>query len=263
MPSVEVIDSNGRGVRLGAEVGRGGEGAVFRVASNDQQLAKIYHAPLSPDRAEKIQVMAAITANHPVIKLTAWPAELLSNKSGAPIGLLMPKVDGQDIHRLYSPKSRRSDFQRADWRFLIRAAANAARAFAAIHDVGCVIGDVNHGSILVAQDATVRLIDCDSFQVIARGRKFLCEVGVETFTPPELQGKSFKGVIRNENHDNFGLAVMVFLMLFMGRHPFSGRSSDLATCRSPVPLRSRGLPMVFAARIVSWRGHPARLLLRS
>jgi DNA-binding helix-hairpin-helix protein with protein kinase domain len=136
----------------------------------------------------------------------------------------MPRIIGRkDVHHLYSPKSRRQEFSRADWRFLIHASANIARAFAVIHNTGCVIGDVNQGGVLIAQDATVRLIDCDSFQLVSGGRKFLCEVGVETFTPPELQGRSFAGVVRTANHDNFGLAVMIFLMLFMGRHPFSGR----------------------------------------
>jgi DNA-binding helix-hairpin-helix protein with protein kinase domain len=31
--------------------------------------------------------------------------------------------------------------------------------------------------------------------------------------------------LRKENHDNFGLAVIVFQLLFMGRHPFAGRYS--------------------------------------
>ncbi|MGR7995820.1 hypothetical protein [Xanthobacter sp. ZOL 2024] len=135
----------------------------------------------------------------------------------------MPRVDGKkDIHQLYSPKSRANEFPGTDWRFLIRAAGNTARAFAAIHDAGCVIGDVNHGGVLVGLDATVKLIDCDSFQVTHAGNRYLCEVGVETFTPPELQGKSFSGLLRTPNHDNFGLAVMAFLLLFMGRHPFAG-----------------------------------------
>ncbi len=69
----------------------------------------------------------------------------------------------------------------------------------------------------------LRLIDCESFQWTANGKRFACEVGVETFTPPELQGKNFREVIRTINHDSFGLAVMVFLLLFMGRHPFAGR----------------------------------------
>ncbi len=220
----EVTDEKGQRIQLGPVLGQGGEGAVFEVASVAGAVAKIYHQPLSPDRADKIRIMAALR-NDQIASLTAWPAGLLLAKgNNAPIGLLMPKVAGRkDIHNLYSPKSRRAEFQRADWRFLIRASANTARAFGAVHAAGCVIGDVNHGGVLVGQDATVRLIDCDSFQVMSGSRRFLCEVGVETFTPPELQGKPFKGVVRTESHDNFGLAVMTFLMLFMGRHPFAGR----------------------------------------
>src|SRR5260370_42396912 len=38
-----------------------------------------------------------------------------------------------------------------------------------------------------------------------------------------LNLKTYKGVVRTPNHDNFGLAVVAFQMLFMARHPFSGR----------------------------------------
>ena len=47
--------------------------------------------------------------------------------------------------------------------------------------------------------------------------------GCRSSRPPELQDRTLTGVIRSENHDNFGLAVMIFLVLFMGRHPFAGR----------------------------------------
>jgi DNA-binding helix-hairpin-helix protein with protein kinase domain len=42
------------------------------------------------------------------------------------------------------------------------------------------------------------------------------------FTPPELQGKPFRGLHRIESHDRFGLAVLIFHLLFQGRHPFAG-----------------------------------------
>jgi len=71
--------------------------------------------------------------------------------------------------------------------------------------------------------ALIRLVDCDSFQIRAQGRTHLCEVGIAHFTPPELQSLPFRGVVRTENHDAFGLAVLCFHMLFMGRHPFAGR----------------------------------------
>lgn len=253
-PRADIFDGQSQPVRLGALLGEGGEGAVYELATDHNSAAKIYNSVLSEQKVEKIRLMVAMR-NPRLEKLSAWPQGLLTRRSGETIGLLMPKfVDRKDIHYLYSPKSRRTVFMRADWRFLLRAAANIARAFRVVHEAGCVIGDVNHGSILVGQDATVRLIDCDSFQVISENRKFLCEVGVETFTPPELQGKNFKEIVRTPNHDNFGLAVMMFLMLFMGRHPFVGRY--LAQADMPIPRAIRQFRFAYGSRRASVQMEP-------
>jgi DNA-binding helix-hairpin-helix protein with protein kinase domain len=247
MPQLpEVIDTTGREIRLTAVLGRGGEGVVYGIAASNDYVAKIYHKPLSADRSAKIQLMSSFS-NQVVKQVSAWPVGLILKKSGREaIGLVMPKImNRKDIHKLYSPKSRRAEFKRADWRLLIRASVNTARSFRAIHSTGCVIGDVNEGSVLVAEDATVRLIDCDSFQIIANGKRFPCEVGVETFTPPELQGKNLREVVRTENHDNFGLAVMIFLLLFMGRHPFAGRF--LGRGDMPIPKAISELRFAYSA----------------
>jgi DNA-binding helix-hairpin-helix protein with protein kinase domain len=138
-------------------------------------------------------------------------------------GFLMPNAEGyKEAFKLYNPRSRQAEFQDVSWRFLIRAASNVARAFAVVHQAGHVIGDVNHSSVMIGPDATAKLIDCDSFQVHFKDESFPCEVGEPLHTAPELQGKSFRGLIRTENHDNFGLAVLIFELLFMGRHPFAG-----------------------------------------
>jgi DNA-binding helix-hairpin-helix protein with protein kinase domain len=245
-PLPEVIDTTGREIRLTTVLGRGGEGVVYGIAASNDYVAKIYHKPLSADRSAKIQLMSSFS-NQVVKQVSAWPVGLILKKSGREaIGLVMPKImNRKDIHKLYSPKSRRAEFKRADWRLLIRASVNTARSFGAIHSTGCVIGDVNEGSVLVAEDATVRLIDCDSFQVIANGKRFPCEVGVETFTPPELQGKNLRAVVRTANHDNFGLAIMVFLLLFMGRHPFAGRF--LGRGDMPIPKAISELRFAYSA----------------
>jgi DNA-binding helix-hairpin-helix protein with protein kinase domain len=136
----------------------------------------------------------------------------------------MPQFAGHSpVFKLYGPKLRLQEFPKADWRFLIHTAANAARAFSTVHAAGLVIGDVNHGNMVVGTDATVRLIDCDSFQVSKGSRRWFCEVGVGTHQPPEMRLPSYAGVTRTANHDNFGLAVIIFQMLSMGRHPFAGR----------------------------------------
>lgn len=252
-PKPEVVDSQGRLILLGSVLGKGGEGTVYEVTQTAGTVAKVYHKPLSQDRIDKIRTMAGMRTDV-LTKLTSWPVDLLTIKrTRQPIGLLMPRiVNRKNVHHLYGPKSRLQDFPRADWRVLVRAAANIARAFAVVHDANCVIGDVNHGSIMVADDATVRLIDCDSFQINAPTRRFLCEVGIETFTPPELQGLAFKGVVRTPNSDNFGLAVIIFHLLFMGRHPFAGRYSGagdmsigkaIKECRFPYSVNHKAMRM--------------------
>ncbi|MBN9506676.1 MAG: topoisomerase DNA-binding C4 zinc finger domain-containing protein [Altererythrobacter sp.] len=129
----------------------------------------------------------------------------------------------QPVHELYSPKSRKQHFPKADYRFLVRAALNVARAVGKVHQAGCVIGDFNHSGVLVAQDATVALIDADSFQFAREGRAFPCVVGVPDFTPPELHGLNLSTVTRTRAHDHFGLAVAIFHLLAMGKHPYAGR----------------------------------------
>lgn len=225
MPTMSTSYTTGSGnpLNLGRQLGRGAEGVVYELPNDASLAAKVYHKPIDRDRAEKIKAMAALR-NTSLERFTAWPRDLLLSHGSQPVGLTMARVPAsKDVHNLYGPKSRLAEFPRADWRFLVRASTNIARAFAAVHDVGVVIGDVNHGSVLVADDATVRLIDCDSFQFTTGGRRFPCTMGVETFTPPELQGIPFAGVAQTPSHDGFRLAVLVFHLLFLGRHPFAGR----------------------------------------
>jgi DNA-binding helix-hairpin-helix protein with protein kinase domain len=75
---------------------------------------------------------------------------------------------------------------------------------------------------MISPNATVAMIDCDSFQITDGNMVFPCPVGVPEFTPPELQGLSFAGQKRTGQHDAFGLSVLIFYMLFLGRHPFMG-----------------------------------------
>src|SRR5471032_1670026 len=233
-PPPIVVDAEGRVLRLGRKLGQGGEGAVFELEGEPGIAAKIHHQPLTPLRAEKIRVMVGMRTAQ-IDKFAAWPTNLLSLPSGAPIGLTMPKVvDHKDIHHLYSPKSRRTEFAGADWRFLIRVAANLARAVATIHEANGVIADINHSGVLVAQDARVRLIDCDSFQIVDAGKTYLCDVGVPTFTPPELQGLLFAEIVRTPNHDNFGLAEMpIERAIGEGRFAYGADSTAFQMERPP------------------------------
>lgn len=219
----QVFDQNGRPVVIGKELGCGGEGAVFEISGSRDYVAKIYHKSAVPEKAHKLALMIRLGGDS-LKEFAAWPTASLHETVGGPTkGLVMPKIAKPiEIHELYSPAHRKVEFPTSDWRFLVRTALNCAAAFQSLHSKQIVIGDVNQGNILVSRNATVSLIDCDSFQISGNGVTYKCRVGVAHFTPPELSSYE---MVRTINHDNFGLAVMVFHLLFMGRHPFSGRFS--------------------------------------
>ncbi len=224
MPPRTLYDHQGQAVGLGPELASGGEGIVYTLPDRPESLAKLYRETPDRDRVEKLRWLVREQTPE-LLRFAAWPTATLHDTPGGPlVGFLMPRFDAcRPIHMLYSPAHRRSAFPQADWSFLIHVAMNCCSAWDAVHDRGIVIGDVNQSNVLVNRQALVCLIDCDSFQVQAGDRVLLCEVGVSQYVPPELQGRSFREVVRTVNHDRFGLAVLIFHLLFMGRHPFAGR----------------------------------------
>lgn len=220
------VTGTGKTIEIGRELGKGGEGAIYELPTNHHWVAKLYNTQHQPDASKQVKLrFMATTADAELLSYAAWPQETLHKTINGPVvGFLMPKVSGRTpIHMLYSPAHRRQDYPQFAWDFLLFAARNTAAAFAAIHHHGHVVGDVNQGNVLVGADSKIVLIDTDSFQINANGITHLCKVGVSHFTPPELQGIAFfDRVPRTSNHDNFGLALLIFHLLFGGRHPYSG-----------------------------------------
>jgi DNA-binding helix-hairpin-helix protein with protein kinase domain len=219
------FDEQGNQLQLGKKLGEGGEGAVFEAIHRGEEVAaKIYARALPAERQAKLHAMAQVGDTY-LKQISAWPISILLSKQPGPIsGFTMPKFSGyHPVHELYGVGSRRHRFPKADFAFLVGTARNIAAAFDAIHAHGHAIGDVNENNIIVSHQGTVKLLDCDSFHVNTSTASYPCTVGVPPYTPPELQGLgSFHGVTRTANHDNFGLAILIFQLLFMARHPFSG-----------------------------------------
>lgn len=221
MRSVKI---GGRTYRLDRSVGKGGEGEVFLVENLAGKAVKIYKDHLLSSREPKVRAMVsgALAASTDVV---AFPLEVVTDPAGRFLGFSMRMVNAYwPMHELYGPKSRKIRYPKADYRHLIRAALNVARAVGKVHEAGCVIGDFNHSGVLVSAEYTVALIDADSFQFTSNGRSYPCVVGVADFTPPELQGhRDLKSVTRTKDQDHFGLAVAIFQILAMSKHPYAGR----------------------------------------
>lgn len=220
-------NSHGNPVVLDVPVGRpGGEGAVFAVRDFPGLVAKIFHAPLTSEGEAKLraQIKLASTA---LDQISAWPRDLLLD-GGKVVGLLMPRIHGVPVHMIYRPADRLRSHPSLGWDGLVKLAANIAYAFDVLHQGAVVMGDVNESNIMVTKDGLVLLIDCDSYQVPAvGGGVHLCRVGTPMWMPPELHGCNLSTTRRVLNHDLFGLALMLFHVLFMGRHPFAAVPKDV------------------------------------
>jgi serine/threonine protein kinase len=212
---------------LKSPIGSGGEANIYTVQINSELVAKVYHQPHG-DYARKLAFMVANPPVDPLAKegrvSIAWATELVTDL-GLVVGFLMPKLDtskAKPIFQYYNPSERRKESPTFSYVSLLRTARNLARAVRSVHSRGYVIGDVNESNVLVAEDAIVTLVDTDSFQVNDGTTVYRCTVGKPEYTPPELQGMSFRDVDRSVEHDLFGLGVLIYQLLMEGTHPFGG-----------------------------------------
>jgi hypothetical protein len=207
------------------EIGAGGEARVYALDGDDTLVAKVYHHP-TMERARKLALMMMDPPQlDPDVATLAWPCDLLLDRRGRFVGFLMPRAEGPRVFEFYNPVTRRQTAPLCHYGVLHRAGANLAAAFDALHERGYVVGDVNESNVLIGERGIVTLVDADSLQVRdpEDGAVHRSHVGKPEFTPPELQGKAFADFDRAPEHDRFGLAVLLFLLLMEGTHPFAGR----------------------------------------
>ena len=165
-PSV-VQSSLGRTFHLAKQIGKGGEGVIYETTEQNDIALKLYWPDKAQSRRDKIAAMAAAQW-YKTNSFVAFPIDVLFAPNGDFVGFIMKRIGGsKPVHMLYSPASRKMEFAKANYNFLVRAAGNIARAVASVHAIGCVIGDINHSGFLVSDKATSTIIDSDSFQVVA------------------------------------------------------------------------------------------------
>ena len=209
----------------GRELGRGGEGTVYELQNNSSLVLKKYNEPLTATQTAKLRYMVSIRSAA-IEAYAAWPVGLATDDAGTVCGFVMRKLTGYvPLHMIFSPMDRKRMFPDKGYNFLVHVARNLATAFHNLHEAGLVVGDVNEGNILISAGGLVSFIDCDSFQIKERDSYYYCEVGVPRYTPPELLSeKTFEHVVRTVNTDSFSLGVLIFQLLFLGRHPFAGKN---------------------------------------
>jgi len=201
----------GREIRLGEKIGSGGEGTVYGLG--DGHCVKIY-APgrLSGRAAEKLR---HLTRRELPVPGVCRPLELVFDQRGDVAGCVMERARGLKLQTsLFLPHRK---FPRWDRRDLCDLCLTILERFQGLHDQGVLMGDVNPGNFMVESPSSVFFVDVDSYQTEGHP----CPVGYDQFTPPELQGKPFGELMRQPAHEHFSVAVLLFMIFMLGRHPYS------------------------------------------
>jgi len=232
-------DKNNKEAILEDEIGRGGEGVICTIKGYPDAVAKIYYEDKrDKDRENKIKFLIDKFLKSQVnenlyknkLKLNEKFYKNLKKELTIPItrlyyenefvGYVMRKVNGRALKTFLAgdkrllalyPNAKRTDLVDLCINFLVKVDY--------LHSLNILIGDINLNNILADKNDLTKcyLVDIDAAQV----DNMPCPVGTDEFTPPNLQGKNFKNVLRTKEDEYFSIAIALFMILFLGKHPFS------------------------------------------
>jgi DNA-binding helix-hairpin-helix protein with protein kinase domain len=235
---MRAITADGRTLRLGQQLGEGGEGVVLEVGGLPL-IAKVVFDPADPEDLERRLAtlvrrgrsprMARLLAGRP--PRVAWPVTTIrvpsSRSAAAPVhGFLMPDMRRwfQPLGCLLQPGQRAAVFPAATWATSLAAAASLARLVTDLHEADYVVGDLSPGNLWVDDQGNAGVSDVDSFQFADGSGVFPSRARTPDYTAPEC--------LRDDNalpdalSDNFVIAVVIYQLLMQGMHPFSGIPAD-------------------------------------
>ena len=225
----------GRTLSLGKQITSGGEGRIFAVQNNPGLLAKVYLPETSPERLAhheaKIRAMLAM----PQLAASgryAWPVDTIEALHLGKLqtcGFLMPRLSGHTLVTLTTPSlllaripaAREGERLRL---FLHQVLGQLAAGLQELEALGVIPGDVSESNFLVnPQTGAVGFLDCDSYQVPSGtelGGIFPAGAATPEYLPPELL-EAQGNLVRTSEHVRFSAAVLFFLILSHGWHPYA------------------------------------------
>lgn len=217
-------DRNNKEAILKEEIGRGGEGAIYTIKDYPSAVAKIYYEDKrDSDREEKLKILVKnffstkIPSNFK--KEITFPITRLYSENKF-VGYIMRKVGGKPLKVVIAGDKRlKAFYPNANRIDLIKLSIDFLKKVDYLHSLNILIGDINLNNILINKEDLTKcfLVDIDASQV----DNLPCPVGTDEFTPPNLQGKNFKNILRKKDDEYFSIAIMLFMILMLGKHPYS------------------------------------------
>ena len=255
----ENVPANPGPLSTGRLIGAGGEGAVYEDRNDSRMVIKVLHQQhATPERSAKLRAMC----NNPPLNAQAlsWPDVVETDAGG--LRYRMPRASGKagTAYRFISANERRQLPQsQQEYEYRTKIGVKIAEAFRWLHTIHVRIGDVNPSNILVSDDGSVMLIDCDSFQIPGPPghQPYPCVVGSPEYTAPEIN--DFQRQFRSQDSDNFALAVLLYQLLGNGSHPYQGIDASAHEAVSNIRERIKDHRFAHQPREGRWRPTPGQV----
>ena len=183
----------------------GGEGIIY---DNGATVIKIYKPHINL-KSKQNRIKALINTSLP--KEVIKPIDVVTDSRGKFIGMVMPKISGEDFKKLSNKKFVTS--HNINTKDILMMLSRFWEILNELHNNSIYIGDLNDQNILFDVDTKhIFLIDTDSWSIGSEK----CEVAMDLFKDPKLIANNF-----NESTDIYSFCVLAWKSLTR-IHPFGG-----------------------------------------
>lgn len=154
-----------------------------------------------------------------------WPTDLLYNKEGGFIGILVPAAEGYQLkQQLMSQQGLGENFPKWDRCNLTHLTKVILDKIVYLQNRNILFGLVNPSSIFVRDEDHVYFAEMDTYQI--EGYPILSYEKV--MQAPELQDAGEGMRLYTKQQDNYEIALLVFMLLMPGKFPYNkGKNKNI------------------------------------
>lgn len=227
---MKIYDCNKIAVEVDKELGYGGEATVYTMKGKPDVLCKIFHPnKITPTIQNKVKAMINSKVFKTLQKNQNYSLPLIEvfDEKNKWIGYAKRKAEGVNLALLANLVFIKKFFPKIQKVDVIATLIKFLKDIKRLHDNDILIGDYNLSNFLAnSKTYDISFIDTDSWQFSYRQKNFRCTVGTADMTPPEQQYKDFNSFNRTIQSELFSIAVLLFKVLMLGRHPYDCIGGD-------------------------------------